>query len=327
MARLRAQPQWLTGAAAAALDSITGLISLSNPPGAYLSQLAADSVALALLPVVLSPASNFPAELESDRGGPIDFAHLHLCGAVTYEWVPFGAFPSTVPAAEVSAFSSQWAIPLCGGDGTAQISIGVSDSPRRFTVADDTLQGIDSAELNGAFNLAGVPARYPTGLPLTPERAIEAVFDATGQQITTVPVAYDQYGDVVGQLPLCASWRMSVEAPVTVQGETSGTVWTTSEFFVRDVPACFSDSVVVFAALPNQPPTGWITIDFAGDSAAVPLVGPLLFDRVVVVPPQGARSEANDRRPFSSRTLTDSLSRVSDVPEPGRTAADASLRR
>jgi hypothetical protein len=285
VARWRAQPQWVTGAAAAALDSVTGLISLSNPPGAYVSQLAADSVVRAVLPIVISPVSMAPAELESDRGGPIDFAHLHLCGTATYEWVPFGAFPSMIPPAEASAYSAQWAIPVCGADGTAQISIGISDSPRRFTVADDTLQGINSAELNGAFNLAGVPARYPSGLPLTPERAIEAVFDATGKQITTVPIAYDQYADGFGQLPLCASWRMSVEAPVTVEGETSGTVWTTSEFFVRDVPACFSDSVAVFAALPDQPTVGWITTDFAGDSAAVPLVGPLMFDRVAVVPP------------------------------------------
>lgn len=289
MPRSRVQPGWVTGAAAAALDSATGLIRLSLPPGTYVGQLAADSTALAVLHLVLSPGSMAPGELESDRGGLIDFGHLHLCAGDTYELVPFGAFPPAIPVSEARVLSAQWAIPFCGTDGTAQISIGISDSPRQFTVVDDTLQATDSAELhalNGAFNLAGVPARYPTGLPLTAERAIEAVFEATGQRVTTVPVAYDQYGDGLGQLPLCASWRMSVEVPVTVEASGQNFApWTTSEFFVRDVPACFSDSVAVFAALPVQPTTAWFYTGSPTDSAAVPLEGPFTFARISVVPP------------------------------------------
>ncbi len=281
----RVDPQWVTGAAAAALDSITGRITLINPPGTYVARLAADSVALAILHAVRtpSPLDSAQSQLQGDRGGPIDFAGLHLCGAVTYEWTPFGDFPSSVPPFAARALGSQWAVPICGRDESAQISIGVADSPRQFSVVDDTLDVYRSQDLNGAFSLAGVPARYPTGLPLTPERAIEAVFTATAERVATVPVAFDQLSNGLGELPLCASWRMSVERAVTVKDPTAGSAWITSEFFVRHVPACYSDSVAVFAATPNQPTSQWIITGTAGDSVAVQLTGPVVFARVNVV--------------------------------------------
>jgi hypothetical protein len=287
VAQLRVRPEWVTGAAAAAVDSTTGLIRIATPPGQSIERLAADSIALAVLHGVLTPnpLNMAPSLLEKDRGGPIDFAHLHLCGGATYAWAPFASFPSSVPPFLQRAWSSHWALPVCGADGSAQVSIGVADSPRGYVVVADTFyRPADYLDaLNQATEVTGVPARFPSGLPLTPEEAIRAVYIATGERVATIPVAFNQITDGFGELPLCASWRMSVEAPVTVKGEATGAVWITAEFFVHHIPACFSDSIAVDAALPNQPASMWLMISMAGDSASAPLGGPVQFDRVVVI--------------------------------------------
>src|SRR5436190_22643909 len=72
--RARVDPQWVTGSAAAALDSATGLIRLEIPDGNFISRLAAESIAVGAMHFYLSPDQfiDLPAALEHDRGGPID---------------------------------------------------------------------------------------------------------------------------------------------------------------------------------------------------------------------------------------------------------------
>lgn len=285
-ARTRIRPEWVTGQAAAAVDPVTGLIRLDLPAGKYVGVLSADSVALGVLHLLRSPSplNSAPAELESDRGGTIDFAALGLCGHVTYEWSPIAPYPASIPSSIARSLSSQWAIPLCGPHGDAQVSVGVSDSPREFTVADDTLQIPNSENLSGAVGYTGVPARYPSGLPITPEEAIEVVYQVTRHPVASVPAAYDQSSDTgVGQLPLCASWRLSIDTSVTVRSERTGATWSTAEFFVHHVPACFADTTAAFAADPVQPESLWVTTSAGGDSALLALDGPVKFDRVVVI--------------------------------------------
>lgn len=283
---VRVKPQWVSGEAAAALDSASGLIRIAVPAAEHISLLSADSIAAAALHLLLtpSPINTTPAQLEYDRGGSIDFSHLSVCAAsTTYSLSPFGAFPASASAAARRSWSSRWAIPICGADGTVQVSIGVPDSPTDAIVDHDTLVGF--ATQGEEFDDAGVPARYPTGQPVTAEQAIAALFAATGRRISTTPVAVNQLDDRgFGQLPLCASWRMSLESPVVVVDEQSGARSTATEFFVRRATACYSDTLALYIAAPNQPATMWRYIDFALDSAEVPLVGPVRFERVTIVP-------------------------------------------
>lgn len=201
-------------------------------------------------------------------------------------------FPAAVPGFARRAHGSKWAVGLCGGDGTVQVSIGVPDNPRDIVVAADTLQVTRRIGGGEDFNAAGVPSRFPYGLPITPEEAIGAVFGATRRRVATVPVGFNQLDDSgLGQLPLCASWRMSVDSAVTVTSQRTGETMQATEFFVRHVPACYSETIQLFVASQLQPTTGWIyipkdTLNPSGaiDSAEVVLTGPVRFDAVRVVP-------------------------------------------
>jgi hypothetical protein len=143
------------------------------------------------------------------------------------------------------------------------------------------------------FNGAGVPARFPYGLPVTPEEAVGAMYRLTSLRTRTLPTAFNQLDDRgFGQLALCASWHFSLEAPVTVRSEKTGVVTARQDFFVRRVPACYSDSLGVYVASSNQP-TVWplfifkdtLTNNSSGsmDTVMVMLSGPVLFERVLIV--------------------------------------------
>lgn len=290
----RAKPEWVVGQAAAALDTVSGLFRLSLPVGLHVGLATAETLALAAADLYASPGPFNSARsfLERDRGAAIDFDHLKSCARVTYAYSAFVDFPAEMPAYIRRARGSEWAIPLCGGDGTVHLSVGVPDNPTDLRVVDGELQVPDGGG-SAYFSSAGVPLRFPWGLPLTPESAVEVVFKWTGRRVSSVPVAYEQRDDSgFGQIPLCASWRIGIEHPVTVRRESSGELSSITEFFVRRGPACYSDDVLLYAAATTQPANVWLVFpqnttsdDSAAvlDSAEVMLAGPVRFDKVTVV--------------------------------------------
>lgn len=287
----RAKPEWVVGEAAAALDTVSGLFRLALPSGLHVSLATAESLAVAVVPVYAStgPFSNTRAVLEADRGAPIAFDRLRTCARVTYSQSAFVDFPPEVPPYLRRAKGSAWAIPLCGSDGSVHVSVGVPDNPTDLRVVNGELK-IPQGGGSAYFASAGVPVRFSWGLPLTPEGAVAAVFESTGRRVSTLPTAYDQRDDNgIGQLPLCASWRLEVELPVTVRRDIDGQEESVREFFVRRGPACYSEDVLLYITADNQPATAWLffPIDTSGsgttmDSAKVNLSGPIRFDRVTV---------------------------------------------
>jgi hypothetical protein len=293
--RPRVRPDWVTGEAATALDTATGLFRLTTPVPQHIGALTADSLATAVARLIGSsdPFGIGRSVLERDRGDAIDFDQLHLCLSPLYVSAPFGDFPPSVPGNLRRAWGAQWAIPLCGADGAAQLSVGVPDNPTDLRLESGTVVRTRTQGGGSDYNAAGIPRRFPYGLPLTAEGAVEAVFGITQRRTITVPVAFDQHDDDgFGQLPLCGSWRLSVETPVTVVSEKTGKTSLPREFFIRRVPGCYSDSIVVYVASASQPTTR--SLVFAKDTVsndtstgldtvAVALTGPVLFERVRVI--------------------------------------------
>jgi hypothetical protein len=295
VSRPRVRPEWVTGEAAAALDSSTGLFRLSYPTPQRVTVAAADSFALAAARLIGSPnpLNTASQTVEKDRGAPIDFDYLSLCERVLYVHSPFGGFPLEVPGYARRAWGPHWAVSLCGRDGTAQLSIGVPENVMDVQIVNGTLVRPRTQGGGNDFSGAGVPPRFPFGLPLTPEEAVAVVHQMSSQRASTLPSAFNQLDDRgFGQLPLCASWRLSVEAPVRVRNEKTGAVTATQELFVRRFPACYSDSIALYVASANQPTTWPLFIPKdtvtnnpgAGiDTIKVSLVGPVLFEKVSVV--------------------------------------------
>jgi len=293
--RPRVRPEWVTGEAAGALDSATGLFRIPYPLPAYVTLPVADALAVAAARLLGSPSpfNTARALLEHDRGAPIDFEHLRVCERAVYVFSPFGEFPAPVPGYLRRGWGAQWAIALCGPDAAAQLSIGVPDNPMHLQVVDDTLANIGTPGGGSDFNGAGVPRQFPYGLPLTPEGAVEVIFRMTMRRTSSIPVAFDQHDDRgIGELPLCASWRVTLEAPVTVRSEKTGALFSASEFFARRAPGCYSDDVVLYVASAAQPTTGLLVfprdtistdLSLGIDTVAVPLSGPVLFERISVI--------------------------------------------
>ena len=175
----------------------------------------------------------------------------------------------------------RWAIPLCADRSGVQLSAGIPDNVLDMRIIGGQLVlPAKGGQLD--FSLMGVPHRFPTGLPLGPEEAVRHVYQATARRISKVPVAFNQLSDEgFGQFPLCASWRVRIEAPVWVWNEATGGMELRDEFYVKRVPACFSPEVAMFVPAASQPATRWFRTDFSGrDSVEVRIAGPVLFQRV-----------------------------------------------
>jgi hypothetical protein len=179
----------------------------------------------------------------------------------------------------------QWAIALCADGTNAELSVGVPDNPMDVRLENG---GIIFRQFGGGsdFTATGVPIRYPSGLPLTPEEAVATIFQATGRPVNRVPVAFNGFH----AFPLCSSWKIEIDQPVRVKGE-SGAITETREFFMQHVPACFSSETGFFIAAAQQPSANWVFFpkdttgtsrDMTVDSAQVSLTGPVKFERVTI---------------------------------------------
>lgn len=283
----RVDTAWVTAEAYSHVDAATGLFRLNLPVGRFVTLLAAESLAVADAKWLGNPAliGNLVSTLEQEHGGPIAFAVLAPCERPTYAVSAYADFPPPVPGWVRRGFGSHWAIPMCQSGGPAQLSVGIPDEPRDLRIVDGQLV---FRQFGGGedLNLYGISVRFPSGLPLTPEEAVEAVYRTTHVRTSDTPTAYN----LPVNLPLCASWRVPLERGTSVRDVESGETALATELYVRHVPACLSDSVAFYMPQNVQPQAAWVRFpkDTTGlgnpldiDSALVRLSGPMLFRRVV----------------------------------------------
>lgn len=286
----RVDPQWVTGEAATSVNTVTGLFELAEPLGRALARTRAESLGVAYVRMIAEPwnLQLSRAGPERDRGAPISWSSLRLCSRTTLSVGPLDNIDPVVPSRIRREYVSHWAVPLCGSDGV-QLSVGVSDSPTSLTVVNSALTWTDFDSVVGMFSLTGVPERFPLGLPMTPEDAVRHVFEATGARVTSVPMPFNQHSsNYIGELPLCASWRLALDRPVSARRESDGTMAPTTEVYVRRYPLCFSPSTAFFVASAGAPSAFWFLFRPSQselyDSVLVIPTGPIEFHRVSVQP-------------------------------------------
>jgi hypothetical protein len=289
---VRVDPAWVVGDAAAALDSVSGQFRLTPPQIVVVSMAHAETLAVAIARSYGDPNSfgNARAVLEQDRGAPIEFDKLHVCSRRTYVSSAVGPLPTSVPGWIRRTWGPHWALPMCGDDGSAQLSVGIADNPLDSHVENGRL--VLRADGGGAdFTGIGVPVRYRSGLPVSPEEAVAIVVRLTGRRVSSVPVAFNQRdASGIGQFPLCASWRVFLEGQITVHIQSTGQTREVQELFIHNAPTCFSDNLVFDAASATQPTSQWIAVPHDSlqgfssgvDSVLAILVGPTVFERVTV---------------------------------------------
>ena len=300
---IRINAAWVAGIAARAVDSASGAFVFSPVVTRSVSQIAAESVAVAVTRMIgREPGyANVRESLQSIRKSPIDFARLVPCARATYARSPFPVLPAAAPGWTRRGRAPSWAVPVCApGEAGAQLSFGVPDAARDIVISNNEVdqERVRKFGRGNDWTVAAIqtgPA-YPTGLPLTPERATEFVFMETARRIVEVPEPFLQSDDrVVGQpMALCASWRMMLESPVSVRSAETGEDRFVSELFVRRAPTCTSKAIEMYIPTRVQPMFRWVVFpkDTTGfsvaqpevlDSVSVPLAGPNRFEAVTVV--------------------------------------------
>jgi len=282
--RLRAE--WLTGAAAANWDPSTGQFRLPTNAYRFVSPQNAAAWSAAYTQLLVSPSNLFDGRsmLEQDRGGPMSAGPFQPCARQVYVTSAFGLPPSTLPAFVRRAWSNAWSVTLCGADGTAQVAIGVADDSTTLRVVNGALV-VESTDDISQFIPAGIPARYPQGLPVSPELAVQTLVLASGRRVAELPIAYNQLDDnFMGSMPFCASWRVTLDQPVAAQGLTTGARYQSAEYYVRNSRACYVDEPTLYLPLAQQQNSMWILTSSRGDSALVPLYGPVRFEPVTLTP-------------------------------------------
>ena len=284
--RIRVQPAWVTGEAAAAVDPVSRQFRFPDRHE-YVSLVSAESLAVAVARFYaqFGVDGSGPSWIAKDRGGPVHFNALQVCGRAVYSLSPFGSFPPAVPGWARRGLGPQWAIALCADGTNAELSVGVPDNPMDVRLENGR---IIFRQFGGGsdFTATGVPIRYASGLPLTAEEAVATIFQATGRLVNRVPVAFNGFH----AFPLCSSWKIEIDQPVRVKSE-SGAITETREFFMQHVPACFSSETGFFIAAAQQPSADWVLFpkdttgtsrDMTLDSAQVSLTGPVKFERVTI---------------------------------------------
>ena len=283
--------EWVTGMAAAALDS-SGSFVYPPAPFAYISPSRADSVARAVVSFLIEIFGPVDAGgiYASDRGGPVHFSSLRTCERQVYVHNATGPLPAEVDSGIRRFVGSQYVRAMCNAAGEAELSIEVGDGPSSLTILANEFMGPVSG--GGEWHdFALRPTPLDRGLPVSAELAVAVVAQATGVRITMPPEALQAYtgGRIMARLPaLCMMWHLAMERPVRVRG-VSGTLMR-SDLYVRRTGACGLGPLAIWVATDSQPSTVSVPLrPFTGgaampDSVALPIRFPILFEEVVPVP-------------------------------------------
>lgn len=282
----RVSDEWVTGAAAAAVDPQTGLFVLAPPLSRVLTIQAAESAAVAHIRFALNPAmvGNSRATLEQDHGGAIaQWDALLPCGRTVYAQTPFDVAPEPAPSDLQRYVTSTWAVTLCGPDGLPDVSMGITDvrTGARMVGPDFVLGDVDS--LRNAHSSIGLPAGWDDGLWVTPEDAVRELFLATNVRIRAVPAGHVRWGPGM-TVPAYLNWRLELETPVIGSFESGEVSAPVASVIVRRVAT--NDTEFEFMIpIKEQPPHVWIPypVQFDPlivDSVAVPLIHPIELRRV-----------------------------------------------
>lgn len=215
-------PEWVTGAARAALDASGRFIV----PRAAASGEVDERQAVALGDAWMhqyGPLSQ--AALEQERGAPISLNNLELCGR------PYYAASSYNPAADVplpvrQLFGSWWLLSYCSAAGEAEVSLSVSALATNLSIESGRIKYPISSGTE--FIWYGVPKSLG-GLPVSPERAVAAAFQATHTAVSEVPTLV---APPRPNAPFSSLWHIALAQPASLR-TTDGAMRSTRDLYIR----------------------------------------------------------------------------------------------
>lgn len=224
---LRANPENLTGAAAAAVGS-DGLFDLEAPAETQypiLTQLEAERLALGF---VKEYARSTLVRFETQHGGPIDLASLRQCLRSLYAESPYVRVPDATPRYLVRALGPQWVVTLCAASGVPQLKVAVAAYGTDIVIQGGRLAF--GPERGGEF----FPSTIPLGSisPISPERAVEIAAAISKRRISSVPRLMHRGSGFSG---LGAVWQLRLESPAEFESET-GEVISADVVYVGEHP-------------------------------------------------------------------------------------------
>ncbi|HKG93283.1 MAG TPA: hypothetical protein VKA84_15360, partial [Gemmatimonadaceae bacterium] len=215
--------EWVTGAAAAALNP-NGQFVLPPPetgPEPELSEGQAVTLATAF---IRFHGPWLRGAWEADHGAPVDLAALSRCGRTYYAATPYEPVPEGTSESLRLYYGSQWLVTFCAPSGVPQVSVSVSALATDLRVEKDHI-----APQPLGFFAVGIPLKYSTIIPITPEAAVKLAAQATGRRVSAIPQLIMAAHP---SSPQVAKWRVVLDLPVQARGTHSARALTTREFYV-----------------------------------------------------------------------------------------------
>lgn len=253
---------WVAGEAATSLDERGRFRFPAAPPkidGATITGADAARLATAWMRSFTS-YEDFPPNFhgqrlslyEREHGNLIDFKALRAGPRVYLAESPYEPVPGTWPEHVLEVLEPVYLVPLYSAAGFQPLVTEVPARDMGYRIADD---GGVRAGPSGALRLStvAIPAGAEYDVPLSPECAVRVIAEATGRRVVRVPELV-QGGRP--SHPVLSLWRLTLNAPVSLRGDSTRRVDTTRVIYVRSewrqgVRSSAIDPVW-YRALPNQ---------------------------------------------------------------------------
>jgi hypothetical protein len=248
-AQARDVSRFLVGDAAARLDASGTLVMPTQPltPSSRPTVSRAQAQQLAGIyarqfgPLIRST-------IERDHRGPIDFAHLTLCGRVFYADAPLDDLPDNVSDPVRRAYGSWWLVSLCDASTLPTVSVAVSVYATALQIVNGRL--VFPFSQGGEFQMLGIPRRLGA-LPVSPEDAVAAVATTSSALVTAVPTLEAPLPS--DGMPQMARWHVLLDHPSALRAVQGSTLHRRTDYFFGR--AYFADSATTQAPISTQPQT------------------------------------------------------------------------
>jgi len=204
----RVDQKYLTGAAAAAINS-KGQFNLPAPsPGPY-PEITSDRAVVLANAFLHDYGPLWLGRWEQEHGAPLPLSNLSPCPRQFYARSPYLPLPAAVSSTMRKVLGGFWIVTYCDGSAAA-VMIAVS------SFATDVQVGTGAVELSDAgvnFYSVGVPAGG--AYPPAPEVSANLMASQVGVRVSQVPQLLLRPWPYA---PWAAVWRIGLEIPVSVTG-------------------------------------------------------------------------------------------------------------
>ncbi len=209
----RLTPEFVTGAAAAALQSNGRFafdVSVVRPPG----QIAEDQAKAIAGRFVREMAPYLLALWSTDHGAAIEPTSLKACDRALYAASAYEALTGDYSEITQRTWGPQWVVPMCGSEGQPQVVVSFSSQAVELASVPPSSPAPWERASIASFGIPRSASRWM----YNPEQATAYAFAQTGRRIRSVP---QLVAPLRPESPTLVRWRVDLEGPVSVTGRES----------------------------------------------------------------------------------------------------------